>query len=148
MDILTHFLAYAGDFEKSYKDDEWTRLGKYFTDDAVYEVKGLGADCRLQGATAIFKGIKKSLDGFDRRFDTRKIDITSAPVVEGDTMRVGWVVTYQKGGLAPFPLRGRSEARYRDGKIAYLGDSYDASMAKDAADWMTKNAFKFDASYA
>jgi hypothetical protein len=147
MDILTHFLAYAGDFEKSYKDDEWGRLNQYFTDDAVYEVNGLGVTCRLQGPTAIFKGIKKSLDGFDRRFDSRKIDITSAPVVEGDTMRVGWVVTYEKNGVAPFPLRGRSEARYRDGKIAYLGDSYDAAMAKDAADWMTKNSFKFDPSY-
>ena len=147
MDILTHFLAYAGDFEKSYTDDEWSRLNQYFTDDAVYEVKGLGVTCRLQGPTAIFKGIKKSLDGFDRRFDSRKIDITSAPVVEGDTMRVGWVVTYSKSGLAPFPLRGRSEARYRDGKIAYLGDSYDAAMANEAADWMKANSFKFDPSY-
>jgi hypothetical protein len=147
MDILTHFLAYAGDFEKSYKDDEWTRLNQYFTDDAVYEVKGLGTNCRLQGPTAIFKGIKKSLDGFDRRFDSRKIDITSAPVVEGDTMRVGWVVTYEKKGLAPFPLRGRSEARYRDGKIAYLGDSYDAAMAADAVEWMKTNSFEFDPSY-
>ncbi len=148
MDILTHFLAYAGDFEKSFIDDDWTRVEKYFTDDAVYEVKGIGLDCRLVGPKAIFKGIKKSLDGFDRRFDSRKIDITSAPVVEGDTMRVGWLVTYAKAGLEPFPLRGRSEARYRDGKIAYLGDSYDAAMAKEAGEWQAKNKFSFDVSYA
>ena len=30
MDILTHFLAYAGEFEKSYKDDDWKRVEQYF----------------------------------------------------------------------------------------------------------------------
>ena len=147
MDILTHFLAYAGDFEKSYKDDEWARNYPYFTDDAIYEIKGMGLDCRIIGPQAIFKGIKKSLDGFDRKFDSRKIDITSAPVVEGDKMRVGWTVTYDKAGWTPFPLRGRSEARYRDGKIAYLCDSYDAAMAKEGAEWQATNKIRFNMSY-
>ena len=147
MDNLNQFLAYAGDFEKTYKDDDWSRLGQYFTDDAVYEVKGLGIDCRIVGPRAIFKGIKKSLDGFDRKFAKRTIAVTSGPDVEGDTMRVGWTVTYANDGLAPFPLRGRTEIRHRDGKIAYLGDSYDASMARDAAEWSAKNKFTFDVSY-
>jgi hypothetical protein len=147
MDILTHFLGYAGDFEKTYKDDDWSRLGQYFTPDAVYEVKGLGMDCRLVGPSAIFKGIKKSLDGMDRKFTSRTIDVTSGPDIENDKLRVGWTVTYAKDGVPPLPLRGRTEVRYRDGKIAYLGDSYDASMAKDAAEWAEKSTLKIDGSY-
>ena len=37
MDILQQFLAYAGDFEKTLADDDWSRLHKYFCDDAVYD---------------------------------------------------------------------------------------------------------------
>ena len=142
-----HFLAYARDFEKTYKDDDWKRLAQYFTDDAVYEVRGLRLDCRLQGPTAIFAGIKKSLDSFDRTFATRKIEVTSGPDVAGDVIRIGWTVTYGRDALEPFALRGRTEVRYRDGKIAYLGDSYDASMERDAAEWSARNNVKVDPSY-
>ena len=147
MDNLTHFLAYAGDFEKTYKDDDWSRLTQYFAADAIYEVKGLGMDCRIQGPSAIFKGIKKSLDGMDRKFGSRTIDVTSGPEVEGDTIRVGWTVTYAKEGVPTLPLRGRTEIRHVNGKIAYLGDSYDASMAKDAAEWAKKSPLEIDGSY-
>jgi hypothetical protein len=148
MENLTRFLAYAGDFEKTFKDDDWKRLAPCFAEDAVYEVKGLGLDCRLEGPTAIFAGIKKSLDNFDRTFAMRKIEVTSGPDVEGDAIRMGWTVTYGRKGLEPFPLRGRSEVRYRDGKIAYLGDSYDANMEKDAAEWSARNNVVLDARYA
>ena len=56
-------------------------------------------------------------------------------------MRVGWTVTYEKKGLAPFLLRGRTEVRYRDGRIAYMSDSYDASMTADARAWQAANGF-------
>lgn len=147
MDDLNRFLAYAGDFEKTYLDDDWARLERYFTDDAVYEVRGLGLDCRLQGTTAIFTGIKKSLDNFDRTFSTRKIAVTSGPDVTGGTIRMGWTVSYGREGLEPFPLRGRTEVRYRDGRIAYLGDSYDASMEKDAAEWSARNRVTLNPRY-
>ena len=147
MDNLKVFLAYAGDFEKTYKDDDWSRLTQHFTPDAIYEVKGLGMDCRIQGPSAIFKGIKKSLDGMDRKFSSRTIAVTSGPDMEGDKMNVGWTVTYAKEGVPTLPLRGRTEARFRDGKIAYLGDSYDASMAKDAAEWAKQSPLKIDGSY-
>src|SRR5678816_3177764 len=39
MNIMEQFITYAGDFEKTFGDDDWTRLRRYFADDAVYEVK-------------------------------------------------------------------------------------------------------------
>ena len=147
MENLTRFMAYAADFEKTLVDDDWTRLRPYFAADAVYEVKSDAFACKLTGPDAIFKGMKKSLDGFDRKFDGRGIAVLEGPDVEGDTMRMRWTVTYTKAGKTPYVLPGRSEVRYRDGKIAALIDSYDASVGLDAAAWMKANGMIVDPSY-
>lgn len=149
MDILQRFMAYAGDFEKTLADDDWKRLEGYFADDAVYEVKAPSPafGCRLVGRDAVFRGIKKSLDGFDRKFSGRDIDVTSGPEIEGDELKLGWTVTYRKEGLAPFPLHGRSAARYRDGRIVHLCDTYDAAVEGELADWQRENGLDLDPSY-
>ena len=111
METLQRFLAYAGDFEKSFADDDWARLRPHFADDAVYEVAAASFPCRLVGPAAIFAGFKKSLDGFDRRFDGRDVAVTSGPEIDGDELRVGWAVTYSQADLPPFVLRGHSTVR-------------------------------------
>ena len=88
MDNLQRFMMYAADFEKTLADDDWSRLREYFADEAVYEVKSDGFPCTLTGPEAIFTGIKKSLDGFDRKFDGRDIDVTKGPEVAGDGLRI------------------------------------------------------------
>jgi hypothetical protein len=147
MDVMQQFLKYAGDFEKTYADDDWTRLRQYFADDAVYEVKAESFGCRLVGPAAIFAGIKKSLDGFDRKFAKRDIDVTSGPDVAGGEIRLGWTVVYSKDGVPPFTLRGRSIARYAGDKIAYLSDVYDPSMEAEFAAWERKSGMRLDPSY-
>ncbi len=37
MSILERYQAYAAAFEESYVDDDWSRIGPYFTENAVYE---------------------------------------------------------------------------------------------------------------
>ena len=147
MDILPLFLAYAQAFEETYKDDDWSRLHQYFAPDAVYEVRARSFGCRLVGPDAIFAGIKKSLDGFDRRFDAREVAITTAPEVTGDELRVGWEVTYRKAGLAPFVLVGRSSARYAGGRIVQLVDAYEPAVERAFADWQRENRMAIDPSY-
>jgi hypothetical protein len=147
MDTLTQFMRYAADFEKTYVDDDWSRLRQYFAADAVYEVRSDGFPAKLTGPDAIFKGIKKSLDGFDRKFEGRAIDVTKGPEVDGDTLRADWAVTYTKAGKTPYVLRGHTDVTYRDGKIARLVDSYDASIGPEAAAWMQQNGMVLDPSY-
>lgn len=147
MDILQQFLAYAGAFETTLADDDWSRLQQYFHDDAVYEVKSPTFGCKLQGPQAIFAGIKKSLDGFDRKFAGRRIDVKGAPEVDGDELRMAWEVTYNQSGWSDFVLRGSSVVRYRDGKIAYLSDHYDESIEREIADWQRENRVQLDFSY-
>ena len=140
-------MTYAADFEKTFADDDWSRLTQYFSDDAVYRVESDLFGCELTGPQAIFAGIKKSLDGFDRRFDAREIAVIEGPNVDGDEVQITWQVTYQKGAVPPFVLRGASRARLRDGKIVLLVDSYDERVAVEAADWMRQTGVQFDPSY-
>jgi hypothetical protein len=147
MDTLQKFMAYAGDFEQTLADDDWTRLRRYFADDAVYEVKAELFGCRLTGPAAIFAGMKKSLDGFDRKFAKRDVEITSGPEITGDEMNMGWKVVYLKEGLPPFVLRGQSTVRYAGDKIAHLADSYDPSVAGEMAAWQRASGIGLDPSY-
>ena len=147
MDNLAQFMAYAGDFERTLKDDDWSRLGRYFCDDAVYEVESSSFGCKLEGPTAIFNGMQKSLNGFDRKFPSRDIEVTSGPEIDGDWIRMSWAVTYKKDGWTPYTLRGSSRVRYRAGKIAYLADSYDSTVDGVAQAWMRENAAILDPRY-
>jgi hypothetical protein len=148
MDIMQQFMAYAGDFERTLADDDWTRLRRYFADGAVYEVKAKSFGCHLTGPAAIFAGMKKSLDGFDRKFGKRDIEVTSGPEISGEEIRMGWKVIYTKEGLPPFVLRGRSAVRYAGDKIIYLADSYDPSVAGELAAWQRESGVELDPSYA
>ncbi len=144
MAILERFLAYAQDFEQTYVDDDWSRLTQYFKPNAVYEVTG-GMPCTLTGPAAIFRGMKKSLDNFDRKFVERRVEMAAPPEVEGDTLTLDWLVTYERPGAPPLPLRGRSVARYDGESIAHLKDSLsneDAVMS-----WMTKHGAGLNPSY-
>jgi hypothetical protein len=141
------FLGYAQDFEKTYADDDWSRLERYFAPDAVYEVRNVPFGCRLVGPQAIFRGIKKSLDGFDRRMDERTVAVVDGPYVEGERVSLGWTVTYAKRGAPDFVLRGRSSAQVVGGKIVELTDEYPDGMAAEAGAWFAKHAPDADPSY-
>ena len=147
MDVMRSFMAYAGDFERTYIDDDWTRLRRYFADDAVYAVESESFGCRLVGPDAIVAGMRKSVNGFDRRFDSRDIAVTSGPEVDGDEIWVGWTGTYRKAGVAPFVLRGRSTVRYRDGVIATLTDAYEPAVERELAEWQRTSKMGVDVSY-
>lgn len=147
MDILQQFMAYAADFERTYADDDWSRLRRHFAADAVYDVQADSFGGTMVGPAAIFAGMKKSLDNFDRRFTTRDVAVTSGPEVDGDELRVGWQVTYTKDGLPPFVLRGRSTVRYAAGVIASLSDAFDPSVVAELADWQRQTGFAIDPSY-
>lgn len=148
MHVLERFAAYAADFEQTLADDDWSRLDGYFHDDAVYEVDSQLFGCTLTGPEAIFVGMKKSLDGFDRLFSSRDVEMTDGPHVEGDEMRVAWKITYHKAGLPDFVLEGRSIVGYRGDRIARLVDAYDEeSVGASVAEWTGKTGVQIDPSY-
>ena len=134
------FMDYAAAFEETYVDDDWSRLAPFFSDDATYEVRGGPLACKLEGPEAIFAGMKKSIDGLDRRCSDRKIDLIEAPRVastaQGEELSVGWHVAYQYRDAPRAGFDGRSVATVANGVIVALRDEYtEEEMAKFGA-WM------------
>lgn len=145
------FLEYASDFEETYKDDNWSRLEPYFAKDATYEIRGGPYACKLVGPQAIFAGLKKSLDGMDRRCSERKIEVTEAPQTkttpDGEEMSLGWHASYINGDAPRGGFAGRSVAVVADGVIVAMWDEYnDAEMAQFEA-WIRDNNVDIDGSY-
>ncbi len=138
MDRIQLFLTYAKEFEHTYKDDDWTRLEPFFAEDAVYEVLNVPFACRIAGRDAIFRGIRKSIAGFDRRMASRRIEVLSPPQATGDEFRVAWAVTYTVGELPPLRIAARTVARYRGDLIEYLADIYDDASGPASLAWIEK----------
>ena len=147
MGTLESFMAYAAAFEETFVDDDWSRLTQYFADDAVYEVIGGAMACRIEGRDAILAGLKKSIDGFDRRLDGRVVEITSPPEVTEDSVAASWKGTYSKKGAPDYVLEGHSRARYRDGVIIELADSYAPEVDALAGAWIAQYAPELDPTY-
>ncbi len=145
------FIDYAAAFEETYADDDWSRLTPFFREDARYEVRGGFLACELQGREAILKGLKKSIDGLDRRCDERVIEVKDGPHVRavpaGQEVSIDWVVNYRRGESPMIGIPGRSVVTVADGRIAAIRDEYDdAEMAPFAA-WLRQYGADLDGSY-
>lgn len=147
MNALEIFMAYANDFEATYQDDNWTRLEKYFAGNAVYRVKSTIMPCELKGTQAIFAGIQKSLNGFDRRFSSRSIQVHDDMQVTPNSVEMGWTVTYTLEDKPRLDLLGRSRVVVEGGLITELQDSYTKADEAAVASWVAETGISFDASY-
>ena len=141
------FFQYAVAFEDTYKDDNWERLRQFFAEGAVYEVVGGPLACRIAGVDAIFAGMKKSLDGMDRRADRRYLDVLGNPQIDGDTICLNWRVGYDIGDAPRGEFNGRTEATVRDGVIIAMQDIYDDEEMARFGKWAAEYAPNLDGSY-
>ena len=144
---LQRFSAYAADFEKTFEDDDWTRLEGYFAADATYTVTGTPFDCEVRGRDAIFRAIKKSIDGFDRRFDKREIEPDGPPVVEGNRVTFSGSGRYEKRGVDTLSIQLSETAELDEtGRIVSLEDVYPEGQ-DEMLRWLERYRAEFDASY-
>jgi len=147
MSAMDQFLAYAAAFEQTFADDDWSRITPYFASDAVYTVESSAFGGAMVGPAAIAAGIRNSVNGFDRMFDEREIELVGRPEVDGDEVRLAWNVHYRKQGYEPYVLRGRSTVRFRDGLIVAMTDHYDEAADAALLEWRSKNDLPIDPSY-
>jgi hypothetical protein len=145
------FMDYAAAFEETYVDDDWSRLAPFFHEDARYEVRGGPMACEIHGRDAIFKGLKKSIDGLDRRFDERVIEISDGPHVTAvsgvEEVSIGWLVTYRRGESPKIGIPGRSVFTVAEGRIAAMRDEYDEATLAPLGDWLQEYGADLDGSY-
>ena len=145
------FMDYAAAFEQTYADDDWSRLAQYFSEDACYEVLGGPLACKITGRDAIFAGIKKSIDGLDRRCSDRKLEITDGPdicvVDDGEELKARWRVIYQYGDAPKMTLPGRTVATISNGVIVAMRDEYDDEEMQPVGAWLLEYGDGLDGSY-
>ncbi len=147
MDPLQRFGEYAADFEKTVEDDNWSRLNAYFDENATYVVSGAPYDCEIRGREAIFSGLKKALDGFDRRFDHREIAAGGEPVTTSNSVIFSAICRYEKQGLKPLSFALSETAEFDEsGRIVRLRDDYPAGQP-EVNQWLEENRAEFDPSY-
>ncbi len=133
MSILDRYQAYADAFEESYEDDDWSRIGQYFTEDAVYEGEPEG-----RGREGVLAKLKNGVDNFDRRMDSRTPDFQT-PTLEGDTLTMLWKVTYTKAGCPDLAISGVETAIFKGDQIASLRDTFDPEAEQAMQKWMAEH---------
>ncbi len=147
MDLLQRFAAYAADFEKTFEDDDWDRLEGYFAEDATYTITGTPFDCEVRGRDEIFRAIKKSIDGFDRRFDKREIVPGGPPVVDGNRVTFSGTGRYEKEGVDALTIELSETAELDEkGRIVSLEDVYPEGQ-DEMVSWLKRYSAEFDPSY-
>jgi hypothetical protein len=135
MSIAKIFFEYAQAFERVFEDDDWSQLEEYFTPDAIY----LPGDGKvIRGRDNIFAHLKESLDSFDRRFDLRRVELVSEPVVTASLVAIQWRALYEKEGLPDISLCGSEEATFEGNAISRLEDTVDDRVADTLQAWIDK----------
>jgi glutathione S-transferase len=147
MDLLLAFAEFAADFEKTFADDDWSRLERHFHEDASYRVENSPFACELRGRAAILEGLKCSLDGFDRRCDSRSLGAKAQPRVDGERVIIPWGGSYRLAGMEALEISGTEVAEFRGGRISRLVDTYQEDDVHRFSEWLSRCGKSLDPSY-
>lgn len=143
MSLVERFAQYAAAFEIVFEKDDWSLLEPYFTEEAVYETFGdepLAG--RHKGRDAVFRHLKQSLDGFDRRCESRELEVIEGPEERDGGVWMRWRVTYRAGDAPPLAMAGEETATFEGDRICRLEDRFAPNTGKQMVAWMAANAGK------
>lgn len=141
---IERFGQYASAFERAYESDDWSILEPFFTEDAVYEtfapepIGGLA-----EGRCAVFDYFERSVNGLDRRFATRELQLVEGPEVRDGAVWMRWRVTYRHPDVPDVVLDGESSAHYERGegdRIVRLEDRIQEASVKQALEVLAAHA--------
>jgi len=125
MSQVRRFQEYADAFEKVFENDDWSVLEPYFSEDAVYEtIAGPPFGGKIEGRKALFAQLKQNLDGFDRRFDSRELELLEGPAERDGKVWIRWRATYRLAGKPPLVLEGEETASFEGDRIRRLEDRF------------------------
>lgn len=143
MSEIERFGAYAAAFEAVYENDDWSLLDEYFSEDAVYETLAdppFGG--RHEGRETLFKDLKQTLDTFDRRFDSRELELLEGPEMRDGAVWIRWRATYRVGDAPPLSMDGEERATFQGDRIVRLEDRMPPETSKAATEWFEAHAGK------
>ena len=124
MGNIDRYMAYAAAFEEAYASDNWSKLEPFFTEDAVYEfIAPSPFGGKYEGRTAVFTQFKNSVNGLDRRFNSRTIEVLEGPSEKDGTVWVRWAGIYTLAGAPNCRMEGEERAVFAGDRIRRLTDS-------------------------
>ncbi len=140
---VERFEQYAADFEVTYESDDWSVVGRHFAKGAVYEtLAGPPMGACHEGRDAVLASIKQTLDGFDRRFDSREVTFLEGPEMRGDSVWLRALVKYSIAGAPDLVLEGISTATFDEEGIIRLEDSYEGGVADVVVQYLSAHGSK------
>ena len=140
MDLAKRFLEYAGAFEQTYTDNDWTRLDPFFTSDAIYTSDGgPPLSGRAEGKQQVLDQMRGSVDGLDRKFDKRSVALIGAPKIGDDTFEIRWRATYEKDGCPDLVFEGSERATFEGECIRLLEDDIEEGADQRIQDYMERH---------
>jgi ketosteroid isomerase-like protein len=126
MSLVERYLTHALAFREARASDDWSVVGPFFTEDAVYDVRfdpPLGG--RFEGRPAILAYFKESVDRYDRRFESREGAFVEGPREDGDTVWVRGRVVCRSAGVPELVIELEEIAQFEGDRICRLEDRYD-----------------------
>lgn len=143
MGLTDRFLAYAAAFEESFADDDWSRIEPYFTEGAVYETKADPPFGGVQtGRVAVLAQLKQALDGFDRLFSTRTLELLEGPTGTNGEVWFRWAAVYTLADAPDLRIEGEERVTYDGDRISRLEDTIPADSVARATAYMGEHAAK------
>lgn len=138
MSLTQRFAAYAAAFEKAYATDDWAPIRSFFAPDAVYEVTlGPPLGGRFEGREAILAYFVRALDGFDRRFASREIELLEGPRESADSVWILGRAIYRADGVPTLSFDLEETVTYGGDLIVRLEDRYDSDNQTAIEDYVT-----------
>jgi hypothetical protein len=124
MGKIEQYVAYATAFEEAYATDNWSKIEPFFTEDAVYAfVAPAPFGGEYKGRAAVLAQFKNSVNGLDRRFDSRTVEVLEGPTEKNGGVWVRWAAIYTLAGAPDCRMEGEERATFVGDRIARLEDS-------------------------
>lgn len=94
-----------------------------------------------------FTGVKKSLHGFNRRFEKREIEVVDDLTIDDTGRNASWAATSHKTDLPSLILKSKSIVTLADNRIATLVNVFNIKSEQAFANWVAKTDHAIDPSY-
>ncbi|TFH32288.1 MAG: nuclear transport factor 2 family protein [Myxococcales bacterium] len=125
MNEMARFFEYAMAFEETLAKDDWTLIEPYFTEDVVYEIFGGPPFAgKHEGRSAVVGFLRASVNGFDRLFAERVVEMRGEPSLRDGAVYVPWRGIYRADGLPDLAMDGVELAWFEGDRIRRLEDHY------------------------
>ena len=85
----------------------------------------------FEGRATILAYFKAVLDGFDRRFESRELELIEGPTEDGNTVRIRGSATYRAANVPELVLVLDEIVTFDGDEIVRLEDQYDDAMQQE-----------------